>query len=164
MRFVGSWPTEDRPSELTALAQREGIAEQVEFLGPRFGDEKWQIFRTSDIFCMPTYFSGEAMPLSIIEAMACGLPIVSTHWRAIPDLVTDGENGFLVPCQDANTLADRLSELLRDHQLRQRMGQAARQRFLDRHTIEQFHHAFERIMTDSLALKPSVTVSPVHRS
>lgn len=68
----------------------------------------------------------EGLPVSILESMALGLPVVSTYHSGIPEAVTDGETGFLVREHDYETMASRLIELLRDPSLRERMGSAAK--------------------------------------
>jgi glycosyltransferase involved in cell wall biosynthesis len=52
------------------------------------------------VFCFPSFFNSEAFPVVLLEALACGLPIVSTRWRGIPSIVDDGECGLLVEPRD----------------------------------------------------------------
>jgi len=78
----------------------------------------------------------EAFPLVIPEAMAAGLPVIATAVGAIPDFVTDGEDGFLVPPRDPAALADRISRLLEDEYLRRRMGERVRERAPNEFAIE----------------------------
>ena len=70
----------------------------------------------------------ENLPYSVMEAMASGLPVIATRVGGLPDLVVDGETGFLVESNDAAALADRISKLAADRALRQRMGQAGRRK------------------------------------
>jgi len=148
IKFVGSWPSQDRRRELESLVQSEGLEQHVQLIGPLVGADKWREMKEADIFCLPTHFNGEAMPLSIIEALACGVPVVSTIWRAIPDLVQDGVHGFLIPCRDVSALADRLHILLDDAHLRVTLGNNARRAFVARHTTRQFQAGFERILLE----------------
>ena len=76
----------------------------VRYLGRRQGVEKNAVFLAADIFCLPTFY--ECLPLVLIEAMQYSLPVVSCPEGGIPDLVTEGETGFLVPQRDAAALAD----------------------------------------------------------
>jgi glycosyltransferase involved in cell wall biosynthesis len=79
----------------------------------------------ADIFCLPSYREG--VPNALLEATACGLPIVTTDTPGCRDVVTDGVNGLLVPVRDAQAVADALETLLLDPELRKRMGNAGRE-------------------------------------
>lgn len=105
---------------IRALAKSLGMAERITIPGWLEEDAGERIFRTCDIYVLPAYFEG--MPVSILEAMAYGKPIVSTPVGGIPELVEDGRNGYLVPPGDSAALAARLRTLLADPSLRQRMG------------------------------------------
>jgi glycosyltransferase involved in cell wall biosynthesis len=81
-----------------------------------------QLYFNSHIFCLPTY--GDCLPMVLSEAGAAGLPLVSTRLAAIPEIVRDGETGFLVPQGDADALAAGLRRLVEDADLRARQGLA----------------------------------------
>jgi glycosyltransferase involved in cell wall biosynthesis len=76
--------------------------------------------RASDIFVLPS--ESEALGLSIVEAMACGLPVVATNVGGIPEIILEGKTGFLVSPRNAYALASKLSELVKSQPLRIRMG------------------------------------------
>jgi glycosyltransferase involved in cell wall biosynthesis len=98
------------------------------------------------VFCLPSYYEREGMPLVVLEAMQFSLPIVATRWRGIPSMVTDGETGFLVPVHDATATADSLERLLRDSDLRRALGRAARTVFEREFTLEIFTARMERAL------------------
>ena len=77
-----------------------------------------------DALVLPTYFVCEGHTGVLIEAMHAGVPVISTRHRAIPELITDGENGFLVPTHDSQALADAITKMAQDRLLRDRMGEA----------------------------------------
>jgi len=77
-----------------------------------------------DTLVLPTYFKSEGHPGVIIEAMQAGVPVISTLHRAIPELITHGENGLLVPTQDSQMLAEAIKQMALDAPLRKRMGEA----------------------------------------
>jgi glycosyltransferase involved in cell wall biosynthesis len=79
----------------------------------------------ADIFCLPSYREG--VPNALLEAAACGLPIVTTDVPGCRDVVTHGLNGLLVPVRNAPVLAEALEALLSDARLRHRMGAAGRE-------------------------------------
>jgi glycosyltransferase involved in cell wall biosynthesis len=79
----------------------------------------------TDIFCLPSYREG--VPNALLEATACGLPIVTTDTPGCRDVVTNGVNGLLVPVKNAQAIADALEILILDPELRRRMGSAGRE-------------------------------------
>jgi glycosyltransferase involved in cell wall biosynthesis len=81
------------------------------------------IYRQADVFVFPTLIEG--MPLSVLEAMACGLPVIVTA-HGPGDVVTDGVDGFVIPIRSPEAIAERLEVLYRDPELRLRMGHNAR--------------------------------------
>jgi alpha-maltose-1-phosphate synthase len=89
-------------------------------------------YRSARVFCLPTRF--EPFGTSFIEAMAYHLPCVGPRAWAVPEIIQDGETGFLVPSEDPAALAEALVRLLSDETLTLRMGQAARRRTLERFT------------------------------
>ncbi len=111
---------------LRALAEELGVDHAVELLGWISGAPKVAALRDADVYCLPSHF--ENLPVSILEGMAAGLPVVSTRVAGIPEEVIDGETGLLVDARDVPALAESLVRLLRDPALRLRMGAAGRRR------------------------------------
>jgi glycosyltransferase involved in cell wall biosynthesis len=111
--------------ELRAMVRACGIETQFRVLGWR--NDINELMKCADILTLPSYYM-EGLPVSILEAMACGKPVVSTHHKGCEDAVVDGETGFLVPVRAVEPLAERLAALLDDAALRARMGQAGRRR------------------------------------
>ncbi|MFZ1701745.1 MAG: glycosyltransferase family 4 protein [Pyrinomonadaceae bacterium] len=107
------------------LAAELGISTLIEHIGPVPFAERIQFFLRADIFVLPTY--AEAMPISVIEAMAAGLPVISTTVGGIPELITDGVNGILVEAGDVKALTDKILTLCRDKPMRQTLGNNALQ-------------------------------------
>jgi glycosyltransferase involved in cell wall biosynthesis len=92
------------------------------------------LYRDADVFVFPSLIEG--MPLVVLEAMACGLPVITTtHGPA--DIVRDGIDGFFVPIRDPEAIAARLDQLYRDPALREQMGRNAREQAL-RHTWDTY--------------------------
>ncbi len=89
-----------------------------------------RVLAAADVFCLPSHFEG--LPMSAIEAMLTGLPVVSTDIRGPREMVVPGKTGMLVPPMQAAPLAEALTTLASDPALRARMGEAGRARALDR--------------------------------
>jgi glycosyltransferase involved in cell wall biosynthesis len=121
-RFAGNGETET----LQSMANELGIAEHVDVMGWTAGEDKTEAFQTADVYCLPSY--AENLPVSILEAMAARLPVVSTPVAGTPEEVIEGETGFLVQPGHQADLSERLIRLLADEDLRLKMGQAGRKR------------------------------------
>ncbi|HEX2531234.1 MAG TPA: glycosyltransferase family 4 protein [Burkholderiaceae bacterium] len=115
-------------------AESLGIGSHVEILGWVSGEDKSELLKRASIYVLPSY--AEGLPMSVLEAMACGLPIVSTPVGGIPEVVTDGVEGYLVPPGDVAALVGALDRLLSDGDLRRRMGEAARHRAENTFSVE----------------------------
>jgi glycosyltransferase involved in cell wall biosynthesis len=93
----------------------------------------------------------EGMPSAILEAMACGVPVVASDCSGVTEAVADGVAGFVVPPRDPGALADALAALWRDPDLRARMGGAGRAQVLARHTLEHEHGNFLMLYREVVA-------------
>ncbi len=109
------------------LALDLGIGDRTRFLGNLPEAEVEAVLRAADVLALPSFV--EAMPYVILEAMACGLPVVASNIYGINEMAVDGETGCLVPPGDAGRLCAGLRDLLTDAQLRRRLGENARNRF-----------------------------------
>lgn len=133
--FAGPWVSDEERAEATELVARERLGSIVSFPGVVSGEAKREFLREADIFVFPG-IQAEGLPLVILEAMAAGLPVVSTPVGAVPDAVLDGETGLIVPSGDPEALAAAIRTLASDGSLRERMGRAGRERFLAKFTDE----------------------------
>ena len=111
---------------LKDFCDESGVGELVEHLGAVSMAERIGFYQKADIFVLPTY--AEAMPMSVIEAMAAGLAIITTSVGGIPELIEDGANGFLFSPGDVEALAEKISLLLENENIRTRLGAKARQK------------------------------------
>ncbi len=118
--FYGPIFAEDRDEFLWRLRDTPG----ARYCGVVEFAQSVSLIAGYDALVLPTYFDGEGHPGVIIEAMQAGVPVISTWHRAIPELITDGDNGFLVPVLDSRALADRIGRLATDRVLREKMGAA----------------------------------------
>ena len=132
-------PEKDYPALLTRLA----AGRDVRFLGAVAEHELPALYRRAAVFVLPSVERtcygrhvaiSELLGLSLLEAMASGTPVISSRLGGLPEVVRDGETGFLVEPGNVDELTDRISVLLSDHKLAARMGDAARELVLDRYT------------------------------
>ncbi|OGH96375.1 MAG: hypothetical protein A2104_04775 [Candidatus Melainabacteria bacterium GWF2_32_7] len=103
------------------LIESNNLQDKMFISGWISGDKKEKIIETSDIFVLPSYTEG--LPISILEAMVNGLPIVATPVGGIPEAVIDRVNGFLIEPGNYNALADKIELLANNKELRNKMGQ-----------------------------------------
>ncbi|HEX3575378.1 MAG TPA: glycosyltransferase family 4 protein [Rhodopila sp.] len=123
---VGERLDSDRGADMAALLRSAGLGYRLRMLGYR--TDIAALLAASDIFTLPSRFEG--LPMSVIEAMLTGLPVVATNVRGPAEQVIDGETGLSIPAGDSAALGTALGRLVRDPDLRARMGQAGRQRAL----------------------------------
>lgn len=103
-----------------ALAKELGIESHIELLGWVSGESKDKVFKQASVFCLPSY--AEGFPMSVLDAWAYGLPVVTTPVGGIPDVAVDGENMLLFNPGDIDTLAERLDLLMSDDILRDKLA------------------------------------------
>ena len=141
---------------IRAEAERRGIEPRISFLGSLEGADKAAAFVTSQMIVVPSW--SEGFPLVIPEAMAAGLPVISTAVGAIPDFVEDGADGFLIAPRNPRALADRVCRLLDDEGLRERISRRVRRRAPREFAIEigcgRVAELVKGLLTDAPAAKP----------
>ncbi len=152
-----------RPA-LERRAKRLGIGERVTFLGAVGQDRLRELYESASIFCLPSF--AEGVPVVLMEAMAMGLPVVSTRIAGIPELVEDEVGGLLVAPGRSDELADRLGELLADPALRERLGAGGREAVLRdfdaERSAEQLYEIFcKRLSAPEPRAAPSPRVAKV---
>jgi glycosyltransferase involved in cell wall biosynthesis len=126
--LVGDGPDRE-PTEW--LAHELGIVDRCLFLGYR--DDVAPFYAAFDALILPS--ANEGTPVSAIEALAAGRPVVATRVGGVSDVIRDGVDGFLVEPGDVDALADRLGRLAVDGELARRMGEAGRARVLERYSV-----------------------------
>ncbi len=136
--LLGDGPT--RP-EVDRLIRKFELNNRVNC--PGFKRDVYQYLRCADVFALSSELEGA--PLSLLEAMSCGLPVVVTDVGGIPEIIKDGENGLLVPFGDIDALAEKLYAVLTDTSLAGELGRAARQSILENHTPEKILPQYEAV-------------------
>jgi glycosyltransferase involved in cell wall biosynthesis len=146
LEIAGTGPEREN---LEREVMRLGLTDRIRFLG-------WQrdlgpIFRSWDIFAMPSL--EDAFPMACLEAMAEGLPVVATSVGGLPEMVEDGETGYLVPPSDVTALSGRLRLLILDPKRRRAMGTAGRERTHN-------HFSIDRMVAEMAAIYDSLVPDP----
>jgi glycosyltransferase involved in cell wall biosynthesis len=136
--------------ELQRRIKAVGLAE-VFVLGG-FRDDLDRLLPSADLFVLPSFTEG--LPNVVLEASAAGVPVVATAVGGTPEVLADGVTGYLVPAGNADALAKHIGELLSSEPLRQRMGQAGRQRVRTLFTFEAQAAAYRRLFAELLPNVP----------
>src|SRR3990172_1127677 len=116
--IAGGGPERNR---MEMICKEKGIEKEVRFTGHVNYKNLLKAYSCADIFVLPTY--SEAMPMVILEALAAGLPIISTPIGAIPDIIKDGINGFLIEPNSPKQLAEKILFLLHNEETKKRIGE-----------------------------------------
>jgi colanic acid/amylovoran biosynthesis glycosyltransferase len=131
LALVGGGPMQ---AALAEAARRAGIEGRVELTGPLGHPDVLRRIRAADVFCLPSF--AEGVPIVLMEAMALGVPILSTRVMGIPELVEDGVSGLLVAPGSRDELIAGLRRLIDDDELRTTLGAAARERVESTYSLD----------------------------
>lgn len=153
LRIIGDGPLLD---ELVDLINRFNLKERVHLIGSQSKSSVIEEMEKADIFFLPSVTAEnsdrEGIPVSIIEAQATGLPVVSTLHSGIPEVVSEGESGFLVQEKDTDAMAEKLRDLIQDRNLRVRMGKAGYAHVNEHHNremeLEKLNNLIEKVFKD----------------
>jgi len=152
---AGTGPDRER---LEQLAQELGVGDRVRFLGGVGDQDLPAFYNLASVYVGASRRAGrlgvEGFGISLVEASACGLPVVAGNSGGIPDAVRDGETGFLVPPEDPAALAAAISRLLADPALGRRIGAAGRS------AVETYYN-WDRVVRDLRAIEAEVTAGPM---
>jgi glycosyltransferase involved in cell wall biosynthesis len=137
VEIIGSGPLRD---SLKAQAQRLGLADRVSLLGAQAHDAVCLAYQRASVFVLPCVVASngdrDGIPNVLLEAMASGVPVVSTPVSGIPELIESGVTGILVPPRDVRSLADAIERLLASPELSERLASAARTKLESSFSLE----------------------------
>lgn len=155
LHLVGDGPERTR---VEALVDSLGLAGDVKFFGESV--DVAEVLQASDVFVLPS--ETESFGLGALEAMACGVPVVASNVGGLPEVVLDGETGFLAPVGDVDAMAKHVRRLLSDGDLHARMSRAARDRteaqFQLEPAVQRYEATYRRIVgaaTASSSTRPA---------
>ena len=138
--FAGEGEERDN---LEKLVLNLNISDKVIFTGFVSEDEKWDLLKNCDVFVLPSIIEGH--PISLIEAMACGKPVLTTDSGPFPEIVKNGKTGILVPLHSPDRLAEEIINLAMDNEKRKAMGRKARKDVEERFDINRVADAYSKI-------------------
>jgi glycosyltransferase involved in cell wall biosynthesis len=145
--LVGDGPLR---SHLQTLARELGVDARVHFAG--FRDDVGAVYAACDVVALTS--ANEGTPVTLIEALAAGVPVVSTDVGGVADVVDAGRSGFLAPPGDIEALADGLRRLAADPGARERMGAAGRADVVERYSVPRLVHDVDLLYRDLLSSVP----------
>ncbi|MEP5103690.1 MAG: glycosyltransferase [Ekhidna sp.] len=141
-----------KTQELTELSENLGLQENIVFLGAVSHKDVLTQIKKHDIFVLPSKRAqngdSEGLPVAIMEAMAMGMPVISTYHSGIPELVSNKDNGLLVPEGDVEALSDAILKLVESTDERERLGKGGYQTVCDRHEIKKQTKEFVDLILD----------------
>jgi glycosyltransferase involved in cell wall biosynthesis len=139
---------------------RGGLEAQIKSLGLEgsvklFGEQNnvAKFLFSADVFVLPS--RSEGLPMALLEAMSAGLPVIATRLEGLGEVVLEGVHGLFAPVDDSDALAHVILQLLRDPNLRVRMGAAAKQRVNEMYSIDHTGEQYLTLMLKLLGLKVS---------
>ncbi|ADO71094.1 glycosyltransferase family 4 protein [Stigmatella aurantiaca] len=138
----------------------EGLQDSVELTGYSAYEDAPELYRRGDLFVSPTY--AEGFSNTILEAMATGLPIVSTRAVGVLDCLEDGRNGLLVPPRDANALAEAIARVLDDAALRRRLARTALEEARALYSWQAVGRQIQQVYADLLGTRPDTRWTNVY--
>jgi glycosyltransferase involved in cell wall biosynthesis len=148
--IAGSGPDE---MALRQFAKDLRLSEDVIFVGPAFGAAKMALLNDADVLVLPSY--AEGLPYALLEAMAAGMPAITTRVGAIPDVVVDGLHGLFVPLKDSHAIGEAILHLDDNRPLLADMRVACRQRIVSGYTVDRLADAFADLYSDHAATRPA---------
>jgi colanic acid/amylovoran biosynthesis glycosyltransferase len=160
--IVGAGPLQE---SLQERIDQHGLRDRVALLGSLGQDHILQLYRTADVFALPAVVAAngdrDGIPVVLMEAMACELPVVTTAVAGIPELVQDGEAGLIVGQRDAAELAQALERLIEDAGLRRQLGKEGRRAVLEGFQVQENAKKLASVFRDVVERRPESTVRRV---
>ncbi|MGQ0749534.1 MAG: glycosyltransferase family 4 protein [Betaproteobacteria bacterium] len=140
LTIAGSGPAyQDVVQRVTAL----GLDGQVQVVGPVQGESKARLLREADVFILPSYHEG--LPYSVLESLACGIPVVATRVGGIPDLIDNGVHGLLIEPRSAQAIVQAVTKLACDRALLKQMSGACLLRARERYGLDRLSREFDAL-------------------
>ncbi len=120
------------------LISKYDLRDEVKYHGVVRGNEKQKLFSETNIFLLPTNYSGEGQPISIIEALSYSVPVIATRFRGIPEQIEDGENGILIDSASPSDIIAAIEKMTKTSRVYEKMSAHAYHVFKEKFTREQY--------------------------
>lgn len=146
---VGAETAQINKARLQEEIGKRQLENMVSYQGALYGEAKAQELERAHLFVHPT--KDDCFPLVLLEAMAHGLPCISTNEGAIRDIIDDGKTGLIAEKHNPQDLADKIALLLNDETLKKQMGEAARKKYQQEYTLQRFEQRFVECMNSILS-------------
>jgi glycosyltransferase involved in cell wall biosynthesis len=155
LQVAGTFVSADDKAEFDRLMAQPQICEFIDYFGFVSGDRKDRLLREADLFCFPTYYENENQPVNLIEAMAFGLPVLTTRWRSIPEWFPQNYAG-LVDIRSPDQIANVMLALMAGEP-----GDGLRENFLRNFTVEQYLNGLAEALERLEPSGPGPQLAPV---
>jgi len=146
--IIGKGPLKN---ELESLVEKLKLKNYIKFLGAKTKEEILKFYEKSHVFLLPSVTASngdkEGIPVSLMEAMATGIPVISTYHSGIPELITDGVNGFLVPEKNVDLLASKLKYLIEHPESWLNLTKSARKVIEEKYNIKKLNKKLIKIFS-----------------
>jgi glycosyltransferase involved in cell wall biosynthesis len=136
--------------QLRRFAEENRIADRIRIPGWVDGEDKEKLFRNAHAFILPSY--AECLPMSMLEAMVRGIPVVATRVGGVPDIIENGREGYLVEPGEINALANAILQLFSDENRWKNMATAAREKVISKFSLNRCSKDLSRLYTKLGAL------------
>ncbi len=120
-----------------------GISDKVKYVGAKYGEEKNKIWTSCDILIFPT--TNDIWGNVLLEAMQFSLPVIATNEGAIPEIIDDGVNGYVIDQKAPDRIARKLEILIRSPDMITKMGEAGRKKYIENYTIDKFENNMKNV-------------------
>lgn len=156
--LVGGETAEIDASRFDEEVNKRGLNDIAIYHGRKYGDEKMNIYKSSDIMVFPTFYHNECFPLVLLEAMQCGVACISTDEAAVPEIIDDGRTGYIVPKEyqgkpSAARLAEAIEKLIVDSLRCRLMGDEGRKKYEKEYTLAVFENRITQCISNCFRKK-----------
>ena len=149
--LVGEWESEATERRVRAAVSAAGLEGRIAFHGLLVGDEKWAAYRRAQLLLHPTRWDGQ--PVTMLEALAVGLPVVATRVGAIPDTIRHGVDGYLMQADSAAELLEGIRHVLRDAETYAAFCAAARASYVERFSGAAFEAGMAALLEEAAGMR-----------
>lgn len=149
--FVGGTTKEINTDTFASAVEMRGLKNSAIYHGPKYGKDKDLFWKHSSAFVFPTFYKDECFPLVLLEAMQHHLPVVTTNEGGIPDIVINGETGYICERKNVQQLAEKIEILLNSAILRKQMGHAGFKRYKEFFTQDSFEKRISECLHSAIS-------------